>query len=60
MKNFLMNIWQEETGTETAEWVVIAALILAVASAVYTNTLQGGLTTLAGTITTYVSGIPVP
>jgi Flp pilus assembly pilin Flp len=44
MKKFLMNIWHDEAGAETAEWVVIVALILAVALVVYTTILQTALT----------------
>ncbi|MEJ2694162.1 MAG: Flp family type IVb pilin [Candidatus Thiodiazotropha sp.] len=50
MKNFLMNIWRDETGAETAEWVVIVALILAVALVVYTAILQNALTGVVGDI----------
>jgi Flp pilus assembly pilin Flp len=57
MKNILMNIWRKEEGAETAEWIVIVALILAVALVVYDDIL---LTTLTGVVTaigTAVTGI---
>ena len=44
MKKFLMNLWQEEDGAETAEWLVIVALILAVAVVIYQGVLQTELT----------------
>jgi Flp pilus assembly pilin Flp len=50
MKNFLMNIWQDESGAETAEWIVIVALILAIAIVVYPGTLQPALVALMGRI----------
>ncbi|MEJ2402988.1 MAG: hypothetical protein P8171_01665 [Candidatus Thiodiazotropha sp.] len=48
MKNFLMNLWQDESGAETAEWVVIVALILAVAIGIYNGVLA---TQLQGVVT---------
>jgi Flp pilus assembly pilin Flp len=50
MKNFLMNLWQDESGAETAEWVVIVALILAVAIGVYNGILNTQLTNLVNRI----------
>jgi Flp pilus assembly pilin Flp len=59
MKKFLMKLWKEEEGAETAEWLIIVALIAAVGVAVYTNTLEGGLsqaaTDLAGFVQTIIS-----
>ena len=46
MKKFLMKLWKEEEGAETAEWLVIVALIVAVAVAVYTNVLGPALKVL--------------
>jgi Flp pilus assembly pilin Flp len=55
MKDILMNIWQNEEGAETAEWLVIVALLVAMASGVYGvgagQGLWGGLDTLTGYIT---------
>ncbi|MEJ2622758.1 MAG: Flp family type IVb pilin [Candidatus Thiodiazotropha sp.] len=52
MKNFLMNLWQDESGAETAEWTVIVALILAVGIAVYPGVLQPMLTSVVNGIAT--------
>jgi pilus assembly protein Flp/PilA len=52
MKNFLMNIWQDESGAETVEWIVIVALLVAVAIALYDGVLQGELETLITNIGT--------
>jgi Flp pilus assembly pilin Flp len=53
MKTFLINLWRDETGAETAEWLVIVALILVVALAVYgTDGLQATLTDVLTFITT--------
>jgi Flp pilus assembly pilin Flp len=43
MKNFLMNLWQDESGAETAEWLVIVALVTAVAVTLYTGVLANEL-----------------
>lgn len=44
MKNFLMKMWKEEDGAETAEWLVIVALIVGVGITIYTGVLQTALT----------------
>jgi len=45
----------DERGVETLEWIVVGALIVAVAIAVYPGTLQtqltGAVTSIGGTIT---------
>jgi Flp pilus assembly pilin Flp len=55
MKNFLMHIWQDEVGAETAEWLIVAALITTVAAALYPGVLQpaleGAVTYIEGVIT---------
>jgi Flp pilus assembly pilin Flp len=53
MKYFLMNIWQDEAGAETAEWLIIVAMITAVAAGLYTGVLADALT---GTVT-YIEGV---
>jgi Flp pilus assembly pilin Flp len=58
MKNFLMNIWQDESGAETAEWVVVVALILAVGIAIYPGTLQPLLTSVIDGIGTTLTNEP--
>ncbi|MGB5198944.1 MAG: hypothetical protein WBR56_03480 [Sedimenticolaceae bacterium] len=51
MKNILLRLWKDEEGAETAEWLLIVGLLTGVGVAVYSTTLEGGLTTLVGTIT---------
>jgi Flp pilus assembly pilin Flp len=60
MKNFLMNIWQDESGAETAEWIVIVALILAVAMGVYNGVLNTQLNALVTRLGTAIASITVP
>ena len=56
MKKFLMKLWKEEEGAETAEWLVIVALIVAVAVLLYNGILLTALTNavqfISDTITT--------
>jgi Flp pilus assembly pilin Flp len=58
MKNALVRLWRDEAGAETAEWLVIAGLLVAVAIAVYQGVLQGSLETAAGNIGTTIEGLP--
>lgn len=44
MKDFFVRLWKDEEGAETAEWIVIVALITAVAVAVYVEVLEPELT----------------
>jgi Flp pilus assembly pilin Flp len=62
MKQFLLKLWQEEEGAETAEWLVIAALITVVGTAVYPGVLQPALEGLVGSISGMVTaaGVPAP
>ena len=55
MKNFLKRLWKEEEGAETAEWVVIVALLVAVAVIVYNTILQGTLTNVVEGIETEIT-----
>ena len=50
MKNFLLRLWKEEEGAETAEWLLIVGLLVAVGVAIYTGVLQTALTNVVGTI----------
>jgi Flp pilus assembly pilin Flp len=43
VKNWLLALWNDEEGAETAEWIVIVALIVAVAIVVYFGVLKGVL-----------------
>jgi Flp pilus assembly pilin Flp len=60
MKQFLLKLWQDEEGAETAEWLVIAALITVVGTTVYPGALQPALTGLVTSISTMVTGAGVP
>lgn len=57
MKNVLKRLWKEEDGAETAEWVVIVALLVVVALVVYNQILQGQLTDLVNSIGTKIDGL---
>jgi Flp pilus assembly pilin Flp len=57
MKQFLLKLWQDETGAETAEWVVIVGLILAVAITIYTGVLQDALSQLVTRISTIIGTV---
>ena len=46
-----MKLWKEEEGAETAEWLVIVALIVGVAVLIYNGVLVQALTDLV----TYIS-----
>ena len=43
MKTTLMRLLKEEDGADTAEWVVITAMVIAVAVVVYNGILSGSL-----------------
>jgi Flp pilus assembly pilin Flp len=58
MKKFLLKLWQNEEGAETAEWLVIVAILVVVAIAVYDATLVGALDGIVGQISAAVNGIP--
>jgi Flp pilus assembly pilin Flp len=60
MKNFLLRIWQEEDGAETAEWLVIVSLITGVGVLVYNGVLYEALTGLVGSISGVITGLPGP
>ena len=57
MKHFLINLWQEEDGAETAEWLVVAALLIAVGLAVYNSSLDPALSNAATAIGTEIQNI---
>ena len=48
---------KDEQGIETLEWIAVGALIVGVALFVYPGTLQSGLVTVVGSITTALTGI---
>jgi Flp pilus assembly pilin Flp len=54
MKQFLLKLWHDEEGAETAEWLVIVALLVLVGTTVYGDPgLEGTLNNLV----TYVGTI---
>jgi Flp pilus assembly pilin Flp len=62
MKKFLLKLWQDEEGAETAEWLVIVALLVAVGVTVYGATGAGSLgemlTGIIGAIDAVVDPLP--
>jgi Flp pilus assembly pilin Flp len=58
MKKFLLKLWQDEEGAETAEWLVIAAILVFIGTTVYQGDegLQG---TLDGLVV-YIDGLVPP
>ncbi len=53
MKNYLINLWHDERGAETAEWLIVVALIATVAAFIYADVLQAALQQAI----TYIEGI---
>ena len=47
MKNLLVRLWTDESGAETAEWLVIAGALVAVGIFVYTGVLKDSLSSAA-------------
>ncbi|MEH6824755.1 MAG: hypothetical protein V7629_12695 [Motiliproteus sp.] len=60
MKDFLMKLWTDEEGAETAEWVVIVALLVVVAFAVYDGVLKTQLNLLITSIGTKIQTAITP
>lgn len=59
MKNLMLRLWNDEEGAEIAEWVIVVALLVAVAVLVYTDTLGPiltGVVTAIGTAITAATG----
>jgi Flp pilus assembly pilin Flp len=57
MKQFLLKLWQEEEGAETAEWLVIAAILVVLGTTVY----QGdGLEATLNGLVGYIDGAVPP
>ena len=51
-------VLRDERGIETAEWIAILAIVLAIAFVVYTpGGLEAGLTTVVTNITTALGGL---
>jgi len=50
MENFAARFWADENGAETPEWVLITAILVVIAIAVYQGPVAGTLTGLAGSI----------
>jgi Flp pilus assembly pilin Flp len=60
MKKFLLKLWQDEEGAETAEWLVIAAMLVVIGTAVYQTDPAGLQTTLGGVVTYIGTIVPGP
>jgi Flp pilus assembly pilin Flp len=43
MKTLFTRLWEEEDGADTAEWVVITAMVIGVAVVVYNGVLSDSL-----------------
>ena len=56
MKSLFLKLWNDEEGAEIVEWVVVVALLVIVAIAIYSEILQPELTTLVKGIGTQVTG----
>jgi len=54
MANLLYSLWKDESGAEVAEWVIVVALLVIVALAIYNGILRG---TLSGAVSTIGSRI---
>jgi Flp pilus assembly pilin Flp len=55
MKNFLLRLWKEEEGAETAEWLLIVGLLVGVGVAIYPGVLEPALTRLVAAIETEIT-----
>jgi Flp pilus assembly pilin Flp len=53
----ILGYLKDERGVETLEWIAVGALIVALAMAVYPGTLQTGINTVIGNITTALGAI---
>jgi Flp pilus assembly pilin Flp len=60
MKQFLLKLWQEEEGAETAEWLVIAAMLVVIGTAVYQTDPAGLQATLGGVVGYIGTIVPGP
>lgn len=50
MKKWFKRLWKDESGAETAEWVVIVALLVIVGIAIYNGVLRQELSDAVQTI----------
>ena len=50
MKTLFTRLWEEEDGADTAEWVVITAMVIGVAVVVYNGVLSDSLVDAVGSI----------
>ena len=57
MKKFLVGLWKDEEGAETAEWVVIVALLVVVGIAIYNGILRTELEGLVNDIGAQIGNI---
>ena len=57
MANLAERLWTDESGAETAEWVVILAFLIIVAGAVFHGPVASTLVDLAGSIGSQVASV---
>ena len=50
MTSLLYRLWKDESGAEVAEWVIVVALLVIVALAIYNGILRGTLSTAVSSI----------
>jgi len=55
MANLLYRLWKDESGAEVAEWVIVVALLVIVALAIYNGILRGTLSDAVSTIGNRIS-----
>lgn len=57
MKTMFMKLWKEEDGAETAEWVVIVAVLLLVSVFIYQGVLQDALSNSVNSIDDQIAAV---
>jgi len=57
MKDFLKRLWKDVEGTEVVEWVIVGAILTAVAAAGYEGVLGTQIETTIGGIAGYIGGL---
>ena len=57
MRKILFGLWRDEEGAETAEWVLIVALLVLVTIAVYNGILRNELMGLVNNMVTKIGNI---
>jgi len=55
--NRIKHVWSNERGIETLEWIVVGALIVALAAAVYNGALNAQLTAAINAVGATIVGL---